>query len=63
MMNHFETYFDAYKVSKGAKIKHTNFNFCKTLGQFENVVFVIMSTRENTRLTARASLILIAAIC
>ena len=26
----------------------------KTLGQFENVVFVIMSTRKNTRLNARA---------
>ena len=28
---------------------HTNF---KTLGQFENLVFVIMSTRENTHLMA-----------
>ena len=28
----------------------------KTLGQFENSVFVIMSTRENIRLIARSSL-------
>ena len=28
----------------------------KTLGQFENLVFVIMSTRENIRLIARSSL-------
>ena len=27
----------------------------KTLGQFENLVFVIMSTRENIRLIARTS--------
>ena len=30
---------------------HTNF---KTLGQFENLMFIIMSTRENIRLIARA---------
>ena len=29
----------------------------KTLGQFENLVFVIMSTRENIRLIARSSLV------
>ena len=29
----------------------------KTLGQFENLVFVIMSTRENIRLIARSSFI------
>ena len=29
----------------------------KTLGQFENLVFVIMSTRENVRLIARCSYI------
>ena len=28
--------------------------FLKTLGQFENLVFVIMSTRENIRLIARS---------
>ena len=33
---------------------HTNFKD-KTRVQFENLVFVIMSTRENTRLIARAS--------
>ena len=37
------------------------YNICKghlgskTLGQFENLVFVIMSTRENVRLIARCS--------
>ena len=31
-------------------------NFKKTLGHFENLVFVIMSTRENIRLIARTSL-------
>ena len=30
----------------------------KTLGQFENLVFVIMSTRENIRLIARCSLMI-----
>ena len=30
----------------------------KTLGQFENSVFVIMSTRENIRLIARSSFLL-----
>ena len=29
----------------------------KTLGQFENLEFVIMSTRENIRLIARTSLL------
>ena len=29
----------------------------KTYGQFENLVFVIMSTRENIRLIARTSLV------
>ena len=33
--------------------KETNF---KSLGLFENLAFVIMSTRENIRLIARASL-------
>ena len=35
--------------------KQTNF---KSLGLFENLAFVIMSTRENIRLIARASLTL-----
>ena len=35
-------------------LNYTNF---KTLGQFENLVFVITSTRENIRLIARSSLV------
>ena len=34
-------------------------NFKKMLGQFENLGFVIMSTRENIRLIARAPLLLV----
>ena len=45
MMNRFETYFDAFYV-----------NFTKTLGQFQNFGFVIMSTRENIRHIARTPL-------
>ena len=50
MMNRFETYFDAniHIILR----KQTNF---KSLGIFENLAFVIMSTRENIRLIARAS--------
>ena len=49
MINRFETYFDAY---------YTYFTtephkLLKTLGQFENLVFVTMSTRGNKRLIAR----------
>ena len=53
MMNRFETYFDAFYVNFTTgtdKFKK------KTLGQFENQGFVIMSTRENIRLIARAPL-------
>ena len=42
MVNRFETYCQTTPISK-------------TLGQFENLVFVIMSTRENVRLIARCS--------
>ena len=52
MINYFETYFDAYFVYFAAKSL-----ILKTRVQFENLVFVIMSTRENTRLIARASLV------
>ena len=45
MINCFETYFDAYFAY-----------FAAEPHQFENFVFVIMSTRDNTRLIARASL-------
>ena len=41
------------------KMSEVNFSpaeTLKTLGQFENLVFVIMSTRENIRLIARGSL-------
>ena len=36
-----------------------NYTIFKTLGQFENFVFVIMSTSENIRLIARTSLIFV----
>ena len=48
MVNLFATYFVAYYGYFTAKL--TNF---KTLELFENLVFVIMSTRENIRLIAR----------
>ena len=51
MMNHFETYFDAYYI---CTFNYGNRPLLKTLGQFENFGFVIMSSRENTRLIARA---------
>ena len=35
----------------------------KTLGQFEDLVFVIMSTRENIRLIARTPLFLKSSVC
>ena len=50
MINRFETYFYAnyaYFTTETDKFK--------TLGRFENFVFVIMSTRKNIRLIARAS--------
>ena len=51
MMNRFETYFDAnytYYTTQSRRI-------LKSIGLFENVAFVIMSTRENIRLIARAT--------
>ena len=47
MMNRFDTYFDA---------NLTYYTTKTSLGLFENLTFVIMSTRENIRLIARASL-------
>ena len=51
-MNRFETYFDAFYAYFTTKTV-----FLKTLVQFENLGFVIMSTRENVRLIARAPLV------
>ena len=51
MVNRFETYFVAYYASFTALTTP----ILKTLGQFENLVFVIMSTREHIRLIARSS--------
>ena len=51
-MNRFGTFFDAYYAYFTAKPHQLK----KTLGQFENLVFEIMSTRENTVLIARTSL-------
>ena len=48
MMNRFETYFDTLCM-----FCYRNRPILKTLGQFENLGFVIMSTRENIRLIAR----------
>ena len=48
MMNRFETYFDAFYAY------YRNSPISKTLGLFENLGFVIMSTRENIPLIARA---------
>ena len=45
MMDRFETYCIFY---------YRNSPILKILGQFENLGFVIMSTRENIRLIARA---------
>ena len=52
MVNRFETFFAAYYAYFTAELHQLK----KTLGQFENLVFVIMSTRENIRLIARTSL-------
>ena len=46
MMNRFGTFFDAYYVYFNAEPR-------QFLGQFENLVFVILSTGNNTRLIAR----------
>ena len=51
MVNRFETY-----LLPAMHILLPNYNnFKKTLGQFENLVFVIMSTRDNIRVIARTS--------
>ena len=50
MMNLFETYFDVLCI-----LFYRNRPILKTLGQYENLGFVIVSTRENIRLIARAS--------
>ena len=51
MVNRFETYFVAYYAYFTAKLhKHL-----KHKGDFENLVFVIMSTRDYIRLIARTS--------
>ena len=50
MVNRFETY-----LLPTMHILLPNYNYKKTLGQFENLVFVIMSTRENIRIIARTS--------
>ena len=49
-MNRFETYFNAFYVNFTTRKDQ----FYKKIGQFENLGFVIMSTRENIRLIARA---------
>ena len=51
-MNRFETYFYAYHAYFTTRKRP----ILKTLERFENFVFVIMSTRENIRLIAIASL-------
>ena len=50
MMDRFETYFDAFYAYFTTK----NSPNLKILGQFENLGFVIMSTRENIRLIGRS---------
>ena len=50
MMDRFETYFDAFLCI----FYYKNSPNLKILGQFENLGFVIMSTRENIRLIARS---------
>ena len=54
MMDRFETYFVAFY----AYFTTETVQFLKILGQFENLGFVIMSTRENIRLIARAALLI-----
>ena len=54
MMNVFETEFNAwylYSTAEPYQFKK------KTLGRFENLVFVIMSTRENIHLITRAPIL------
>ena len=52
MVNRFETHFIDYYAHVTAKLHQL-----KTSVQFENLVFVIMSTRENIRLIARTPLV------
>ena len=54
MVNRLETYFVAYYVYFTAKLRQM---FLKKIGQFENLVFVIVSIRENIRPIARTSLL------
>ena len=51
MMSRLETYFDTNVYI----LYYPNRRILKSLGLFENLAFVIMSTRENIRLIARAS--------
>ena len=51
MMNRFETYFDAYYTYYTTQTEE----ILKSLGLFEVLAFVIMSTIENIRPIARAS--------
>ena len=51
MVNRIEAYFVAYYAYFTAKLAL----ILKTLGQFENLVSVIMPTRENIHLIARTS--------
>ena len=52
-MDRFETYLDAFYFSI---FYYRNSPILKILGQFENLGFIIMSTRENIRLIARTPL-------
>ena len=49
MVNRFET----YRVAYYAYFYYQTTPILKTLGQFDNLVFVIMSTSENIRLITR----------
>ena len=59
MMNRFETYFCCLLCIFNCQ----TIPILRTFGQFENLVFVIMSTRENIRLIARNSLWLCQKMC
>ena len=62
MINRFGTFFffDVYNAYFTAEPHQSQKHY---LGQFENLVFVIMSTRENTRLIARAPFQIIMYFC
>ena len=53
MTNRFESYVDVFLCI----FYYRNSPILKTLGQFENLGFVIMPTRENIRLIARTPLL------